>query len=76
MVVMFQELKVKMFSDKPMERPAINQAQMLSTEELINQLILSINPCSSRNIFSIAKCNMTQLPKSLEFQDKKIHTRR
>jgi hypothetical protein len=76
MVDMFQALRARMFLDRPMEKQAFNQALELFTEESINQLILSTNQCSSKSFSSIANSNMRLLPKSLEYRDKKIPTRR
>jgi hypothetical protein len=73
---MFQALRVRMYLDKPMERPAINQALELSTEVLMNQLTLSINPYLSKNIFIMPRKLTIQLPKLWEFKEHRIHTRK
>ena len=76
MVDMFQESKVKMYLVKHMEKSVINQVQVHSTEESINQLILNINQCLKQNTSNTARRHMTQLPRLLEYKDKKTHIRR
>lgn len=76
MEVMFQELKVKMYSDKPTAKPATNQVLDFSTEELMSQPILSIKPYSRENMSTMLANNMKPQLKLLEFKDNKTHIRR
>lgn len=63
MVDMFQELRVKMFLDKHMEKPATNQALDFSIEELMSLLILNTNQFSKQSLFSMQINNTRQQPK-------------
>lgn len=76
MVDMYQELRVKMFSDKPMEKPVINQVQDSSTEELMNPQTLNIKHFLRVSMSITQTKNMKLLLKLLEFKDNKIHTKR
>lgn len=76
MVVMFQVLRVKMFSDRPMVKPVSNQALVLSIEVLMNLLILSINLYSRLNLSNMQIKLMKLLLKSLVFKDNKILIRK
>ena len=76
MVDMFQESRVKMYSDRLMERPAINQAQVLSTEVLTSLLTLNINHYSRLNLSNTQIKHMKQLHRLSVFKDNKIHIRK
>lgn len=73
---MYQALRVRMCLDKLMEKSVINQVLASSTEESISLQTLSINLCSSKNIFNTARKHSILQHKLLEFRDKRIHTKR
>lgn len=72
----FQVLRVRMFLDRPMEKPAINQVLEPSTEALTSQLTLNTNHYSRLSSSNTLKNNTKQQLKLLEFRDNKIHIRR